>query len=107
MYWVLMLGHQQSVEMDPGRESNGRHTLFLSSYVVEAMILLHQNSVSSLPPNELELPKSLYQHDDTHLYFTKDGRAQNGYHTQVIVLENPRTIRRYMDVFCQSAINDP
>ena len=52
MYWVLMLGHQQSVEMDPGRESNGRHTLFLSSYVVEAMILLHQISVSSLPPNE-------------------------------------------------------
>lgn len=33
-------------------KSNGRHTLFLSSYVVEAMIPLHQISVSSLPPNE-------------------------------------------------------
>lgn len=35
--------------------------------------------------------EALYLHNDTHLYFTKDGCAQNCF--QVIVLENPRTIR--------------
>lgn len=35
--------------------------------------------------------KSLYLHNDTHWYFTKDGSAQNCFQTQVTVLENSKT----------------